>query len=84
MTFKKLQSADGVSVFYHWSDGGTKFVTGIGDTPDSADTEFPVSSLATAIARGKTLLAQAKWAENHKPKARKTLRNKTHRQLVLC
>lgn len=84
MTFKKLQSSDGVSVFYHWTDTGTHFVCGTGDQPDSADTEFPVNSLKAAIERGKTLIAQVRWAESHKPKARKTLRGKTHRQLTLC
>lgn len=84
MTFKKLQSADGVSIFYHWSNGGTHFVCGTGDAPDSADTEFPVSSLAAAIKRGKLLIEQVKWAESHKPKARKVLRQRTHKQLTLC
>lgn len=84
MTFKKLQSSDGVSVFYHWTDKGTMFVCGTGDVPDSADTEYPVDTLAKAIARGKSLIAQVKWVAGHKPAPRKTLRGKTHKQLTLC
>lgn len=84
MTFKKLQSADGVSVFYHWTDTGTHFVCGTGDAPDSADMEFPVDSLAKAIARGKLLIAQVKWLASRKPVARKTLKPRTHKQLTLC
>jgi hypothetical protein len=84
MTFKKLQSAEGVNVFYHWSAGGTKFVCGTADEPDSADTEFPVNTLAAAIARGKSLIAQVKWAASRKPKPAKVLRVKTYKQLMLC